>query len=290
MRCNICGSASIGPLNGDGEFPACAACGSELRQRAVALLLSRALFGCDIALCDFPQLKSIRGLGISDLPMLARPLERFFTYTNTYYHQEPSLDLTEPPPPELGLFDFLICSEVLEHVMSPVSRAFEALSRLLKPTGFLLLTVPFGLGEQTEDHFPTATALKVTEVDGKLVAVGHYPDGSYRVHDNLVFHGGHGATLELRLFSETELKSQLASAGFTHVSFLCEGNDGFGVAFPSPCSLPILASKTELTLIRPALAELVQSFATQEVIIRAAAGSKWLRLGRALGLGPRLGQ
>lgn len=288
MRCNICGTASTGPRNGEGEYPACSACGSEVRQRAIALLLSRALFGCDIPLTGFPQLKSLRALGISDLPLLAGPFKRLFTYTNTYYHQEPSLDLTAPPPPDLGLFDFIVCSEVLEHVSAPVDRAFHSLACLLKPSGFLILTVPFGLDEHSVDHFPRATSLKVMEVDGKPVAVGHYPDGSYHVHDNLIFHGGHGSTLELRLFCRADLESQLASAGFTHVSFLCEGNESFGIDFPSPCSLPILASTTHTALSRPALAELVQSFATHHHVLHSAASSKWLRLGRALGFGPRL--
>jgi SAM-dependent methyltransferase len=44
--------------------------------------------------------------------------------------------------PEAQGFDVVLCTEVLEHVTDPV-RAVEKLTRLLKPSGRLLLTAPF---------------------------------------------------------------------------------------------------------------------------------------------------
>ena len=48
-------------------------------------------------------------------------------------------DITELP---ISKYDYLICTEVLEHVPDPVS-AVNSLSRALRPNGKLLLTVPF---------------------------------------------------------------------------------------------------------------------------------------------------
>jgi len=44
--------------------------------------------------------------------------------------------------PEEELFDAVLCTEVLEHVVDPV-RAVEKLTRLVKPEGLLIITAPF---------------------------------------------------------------------------------------------------------------------------------------------------
>ncbi|TWT95621.1 class I SAM-dependent methyltransferase [Neorhodopirellula pilleata] len=44
--------------------------------------------------------------------------------------------------PEDELFDAVLCTEVLEHVVDPV-RAVEKLTRLVKPEGLLIITAPF---------------------------------------------------------------------------------------------------------------------------------------------------
>lgn len=50
-------------------------------------------------------------------------------------------DLHDLPLAE-GAFDFVVCTEVLEHVRDPV-RVLEELRRVLRPGGGLLLTTPF---------------------------------------------------------------------------------------------------------------------------------------------------
>jgi 2-polyprenyl-3-methyl-5-hydroxy-6-metoxy-1,4-benzoquinol methylase len=101
----------------------------------------------DLQLCEFPRLKSVRGLGISDSEIYADRLTECFGYTNTFYHQEPAFDLSRPDETEFGKYDFVICSDVLEHVSLPVERSFESLVRLLKPFGVLIFTVPYTLAE-----------------------------------------------------------------------------------------------------------------------------------------------
>jgi SAM-dependent methyltransferase len=256
-----------------------------MRFRSIALTLSRALFGLDLMLPEFPTLKSVCGLGISDSDIYANRLARIFSYTNTFYHQEPFLDLTVPPQADLGKYDFIICSEVLEHVPEPIERAFQTLCKLLKPTGVLILTVPYAIDEENAEHYSGLEESSLAEVGGQTVLVGRLPSGEYRVFDKLVFHGGPGSTLEHRLFSEAALRQHLASAGFPIVQVDASGSRKFGVTFPNPWSLPIVAKRAPFALSAHGVTELMEQLAIQRAALKT---SRWLRLGRALGLGPKL--
>ena len=55
--------------------------------------------------------------------------------TNTFLHKPPLLNTVSPPKEWLSRFDFVISSDVFEHVVPPVSRAFENALHLLKPGG-----------------------------------------------------------------------------------------------------------------------------------------------------------
>ena len=90
----------------------------------------------------FPDRTDLRGIGLSDDWRYAEKLPSKLSYRNTFYHREPRLDLTDPPEELVGTLDFLIASDVLEHVAPPVERAFENAFRLLKPAGVFILTVP----------------------------------------------------------------------------------------------------------------------------------------------------
>ena len=72
-----------------------------MRLRSLIALLSREIFGVELAIPDFPVLKGIRGFGMSDPPELAQRLAEKFEYTNTFYHQEPRLDIADPSPEHL---------------------------------------------------------------------------------------------------------------------------------------------------------------------------------------------
>jgi len=158
-----------------------------------------------MALSEFPTLKGIRGIGMSDSPQLASRLAEKFDYTNTFYHQAPFFDVTQPDDRDAGRFDFILSSEVMEHVPPPVERSFAALARLLKPDGLLLMTTPYSIGGKTAEHFPELHQYALASPGGRTVLVNRRRDGCLEIFENLVFHGGHGSTLEVRVFSEQSL-------------------------------------------------------------------------------------
>lgn len=287
--CNICGAHNTSTADSsDRERVSCSRCRSSIRFRSIVLALSRALFGLDLKLTEFPVLKSVRGLGLSDSDVYSPGLGNRFSYVNTFYHRDPGFDLSQPDEREFGKYDFVICSDVLEHVPGPVDRAFAALARLLKPTGFLILTVPYSLEPGMVEHYPELAESGFVEIDGRTVLVGRSASGEYRVFDNLTFHGGGGSTLERRIFSDESLRAGLAAAGFATVRFDASGNRGFGVVFTSPCSLPVIATRAPFALNTSGVSELVEQLSAARAVLSALESSRWLRLGRRLGVGPDL--
>jgi SAM-dependent methyltransferase len=247
VTCNICG-ADMGPAanaatSGTRETAGCPVCKSTLRIRSLVALLSREVFGVAMALPEFPTMKGIRGLGMSDSPELARQLAEKFDYTNTFYHQAPVFDVTKPDIRDVGRYDFIVSSEVMEHVPPPVERAFQSLRAMLKPDGLLLMTTPYSMGGKTAEHFPDLHEFTLTSLGGRPVLVNRRRGGSTEVFDDLVFHGGHGSTLEMRFFTDQSLRDALLEAGFTSVHFSAENQPEFGVDHMEPFSLPIVARK-----------------------------------------------
>ena len=245
--CNVCGAECARPSGGFGrEVESCPTCRSSTRVRGLVALLSRELFGVDLALPDFPTLKGLRAFGMSDSPELAGRLAEKFDYTNTFYHQAPRLDITRPSENDLGRYDFIVSSEVMEHVPVPVERAFENLYRMLKPAGLLLLTAPYTIEGKTVEHFPNLHQYALAAPGGRTVLVNRREDGALEVFENLVFHGGDGSTLEMRVFSEAGLKEALRGAGFDSVEVASAGVPEFGVEHAETWSLPIAARKGRL--------------------------------------------
>ena len=259
-----------------------------MRFRSIALALSRALFGLDLPLAEFPVVKSVRGLGFSDSTVYSAGLERAFSYTNTFYDRDPRFDLARPDEREFGKYDFVVSSDVLEHVPAPVDAAFATLARLLKPAGVLILTVPYSLEPDSVEHYPALGDSGFAEVNGQTVLVSRSAAGDYRVFDRLRFHGGSGATLERRIFSEESLRASLAAAGFPIVRFDGAGNRNFGVVFEGPCSLPVIAARAPFALGASGVTELVGHLSAARALLDAVKTSRWLRLGRSLGVGPNL--
>jgi SAM-dependent methyltransferase len=289
FTCNICGhrNASLQDA-GEREKRSCSSCGSSIRVRAILLTLSRALFGLELSVADFPMLKSIRGLGISDSDIYSGSLERCFSYTNTFYHREPALDLSNPDEKEFGRYDFVICSEVLEHIAPPVDRAFQTLARLLKPAGVLILTVPYVPIPSSIEHFPELQEYGLADINGTTVLVNRSMDGSYQVYDRLSFHGGRGSTLEMRVFSETAVQSMLIEAGLSNICIGGKESREFGVVLSGPCSLPMAASRGPFTLNPSGITELVEELTLKRKTLEMVQESHWVRLGRRLGVGPKL--
>ncbi len=240
--CNICGSPSDVPLAAiERETASCPTCGSTLRWRAVVAALSIGLFGRSLTLDAFPHAPELKGLGMSDWEGYAAPLTERLGYRNTYLHQEPALNIMEPVPPGLaGTCDFVISSDVLEHVDPPWQRALEHFGELLVPGGLLVLTVPSKLEGLTEEHYPDLYDYKVVDLAHGRVLVNRTRAGSLQVFEDLVFHGGDGSTLELRLFSAADLLTTLRELGFS-AEVWADPVPEHGVVWHDPWSTPIVA-------------------------------------------------
>jgi SAM-dependent methyltransferase len=286
FTCNLCGQPSrIAPERLDRESRTCSVCGSSVRTRSLIRALSLEIFGANLALPDFPRVKSICGLGIGDKPQYAERLAQVFDYRNTSYTREPRFDITAPPPHEFAAYDFVVSSEVFEHVLPPVEKAFEAAFRLLKPHGVLLLTVPYSLAPNTAEHFGKLHQFGLAQVGDRALLVNRTADGKIEVYEDLVFHfGSSGPALEMREFSETALRAALAAAGFPEVRIHSENDEAFGIIQAEPCSLPIAARRGPFVFSRDAAADLVEQWVALREQCHEWAGAFWVRLGGKLGL------
>ena len=247
FQCNVCGADCQFPLDQLGrETESCAGCQSTPRVRAIVDILARHLIGRSVPLPQFPEHTSLRGLGMTDSENYASRLAEKFDYQNTYLHQEPHFDITAPLTfDQLGAHDFVIASEIFEHVQPPVALAFENAGRLLKPGGLFVLTVPYGTQQHTIEHFPELNEFTIDEVEGTHVLTNRTRQGEMQRYDQLIFHGGPGSTLEMRVFSESDLAQQLRDAGFSEVTFYRDSVLRYGIAWPQPWSRPIAATKSE---------------------------------------------
>ena len=243
--CNVCGTeVSDCALDAiDREVPSCPRCRSTVRYRSIVHLLSLALFDHSMALVEFPRDRSIVGLGLSDWDGYAGPLSKKFSYSNTYFHEPPYLDIAQSVNDRVGTCDFLISTEVFEHVAPPVSRAFRHAFDLLKPGGHLVLTVPFTDAPETIEHFPELHDYRIVQFDDDYVLVNRTADGRYTLHEKLRFHGGTGTTLEMRVFCRADLIKQLSEAGFGAIRIMDENAPEWGIMHKVPWSLPVVAQR-----------------------------------------------
>jgi SAM-dependent methyltransferase len=213
--CNICNSAAFAQTL-ERETPSCATCGSTVRFRWIAHALSLEIFGESIPLPKFPSRRKLKGLGMSDPAPIADVLSERFDYQNTYFHREPRFDIMRATG--AAKFDFIVASEVFEHVEAPVQTAFDNLARLLKPGGFAVFSSPYEAEGDTMEHFPNLDDWKVVELRSGYVLLNRTADGRIETFDNLAFHGGPGSTLEMRVFSEKDLLANCSAAGFTEIA------------------------------------------------------------------------
>ena len=213
-----------------------------MRNRAVIHHLSTVLFGTSLCIDDFPRsARDLAGIGMSDSAAYAVRLAARLRYTNTYFHKKPRLDVLAPPAEYAKRFHFIVSSDVLEHVAPPIGRAFANLHAMLLPGGVLVLTVPFVVDGDTVEHFPELHAYRIVRDDGTAMLVNRTRDGRSQTFRNLVFHGGPGATLEMRVFSESGLLTHLREAGFSDVRVHRESVLAKGICWKHPWSVPITA-------------------------------------------------
>jgi len=321
FTCNLCGTSNTVEAI-PWETPTCSSCGSNVRMRAIIYMLALELFGEERLLPEFPRCDTVKGFGMSDAQCYSTLLGEKVNYTNTFYDREPYLDITESHADQHGTYDFILSSDVFEHVAPPIERAFEEAFRLLKPYGVLCITVPSVIADETAEHYPNLHQYSVIELAGEHVLVNRKKDRTLETYENLVFHGGIGATLEMRLFAQADLVRKLKGAGFSDVVLQMEPVERFGIVFDGPWSRPLVARKQPYPKIsvsnlaaksepaprterapepapgadsrlahlyreKTALEERLGKVETQ---LRLAAESRWLKLGRKIGLGPNLEQ
>jgi SAM-dependent methyltransferase len=247
-RCNICDQGCETRVTELArEEPSCLRCGSTVRARSVIRVLSMELFGVSLPLSEFPMKPDIRGIGLSDWERYAVPLARKLNYTNTYYHTEPRFDILSDLEPELeGTLDFLLASDVFEHLAPPVSQAFANCRRLLKSSGVLVFTTPYTRDGVTTEYYPELDSYEVIEVDGQHILKNVTRDGREQTFKDLIFHGGEGATVEMRLFSAASLQEEFRQAGFGQVKTYSDPDFAHGIYWNldwSGGSFPISARK-----------------------------------------------
>lgn len=242
FRCNLCGGANALPLRRlTREDPSCSRCGSNVRFRSMIHLVTLEVLGRSVALPELPARMDVAGIGLSDAPAYAGPLATRFSYCNTFYHTQPRLDIANIGDEHLGRYDFVIASDVFEHVVPPVAQAFVNARRMLKPGGKFIFSVPFNFENDTLEHFPELHDWSVDERDGRWTLANRTRDGREQRFDDLVFHGGPGSTLEMRLFSRAALEREFAAAGFARMRVADESWLPFGIHWPVPWSVPMVA-------------------------------------------------
>lgn len=296
FTCNLCGAWN--EVEQFATEPATCSCGSNVRLRALVHLLSLELFGRSLPLPAFPRLKSIRGLGMSDKECCAERLADKFDYTNTWYDREPRFDSSRPDSALWGQYDFILSADVLEHVGPPVEATLTQLCRMLKPRGFLGVTVFCSPSDVLREHFPDLHDYRIVPLGGSQVLINRRADGTLEIREDLIFHGGSGSTLEMREFGASSLREKLLAAGFQEVEFLVENLPEIGVFFDHDVSQPLIARKERFAMDSRTIAEFADAYlAAQQTIrkqgdlaeqMRLARQSRWLRLGRRLGIGPKL--
>jgi SAM-dependent methyltransferase len=290
FTCNLCGHANrraTGDL--DRETPSCSSCGSNVRTRGLIHALSLELFGANLTLPDFPRVKSLRGIGTSDSRQYADRLAAKLDYRNTFHDREPRFDIANPGDEHSGKYDFLVSSEVFEHVLPPAGAAFQNAFRVLKPHGFLVFTVPYSLELSTAEHFPDLHEFGLATLGGRVHLINRTREGAVQVFDHLVFHrDGSGTALEMREFSESSLKQLLTAAGFETVRIYSEDYPPFGIAHSEDCSLPIAARKGPFAFGAEPAREVVEQYRDLkrkfDGEMKRLCGKFWFRLGHKLGL------
>ena len=242
--CNICGQhAGLNLPKLHRESISCLNCGSSLRFRTVIHLLSVELFGKSISIPEFPVRRNIKGIGMSDWFGYANKLSEKLDYKNTFYDREPHLDITNINPEMESSLDFLITSDVYEHVVPPVSLAFENAYRLLKPGGFLIFTVPYKKYGITEEFFPNLYDFQIKKDGESPVLLNTTKEGHKEVFKNLEFHHGRGPTLTMRLFSEQSLLEEFNRAGFSQVKIANEPCFEHGIYWNRVTDIPFVLRK-----------------------------------------------
>ena len=160
-------------------------------------------------------------------------LSKKFTYVNTFFDQEPQLDIMNINEHDYMVkHDFIISSDVFEHIISPKQTGFDNLLKLLKPGGTLIFSVPYTHGTETFEHYEGLHEFSVLDFYDEKILVNRDTSGNLQIYGDLVFHGGEGATLEMRVFCEEDILNRLDKAGFENIKVHDQPSLAIGYYWP----------------------------------------------------------
>lgn len=233
-RCNVCGSRNrLESQLFHRELAACRECGANARFRGIIYIVGQIL-GEDVhtPLSNWKVRKHISGIGMSDWPGYAKRLREKLNYQNTFYDRQPQLDIMNLSSNYVEKYDFIICSDVFEHILQPLQRGFDNLFQLLKPCGHLVFSVPYTRADQTVEHYPGLRDYEIFDFQGGKIIVNRDEAGQLQVYDKPVFHGGEGTTLEMRVFCEADVLSRLGQAGFKNIHIYDQPQLSIGYYWP----------------------------------------------------------
>ena len=210
LTCIACGSAPEISVSGR-EDVVCSRCGVTWRIGACLYALHEGL-GVGGAFGKMEPDLSRVGIGVSDDWRLASLLASRFAYTNTFLHRFPYLDISDPPEILRDSLEFVICSDVLEHVMGDVQVAMRGLLSILRPGGFIVTSIPIA-GPDHVEYFPGCRSY--VELGSSVEWTDNL--GIVRRNDAPIYHGGQGQTLTFRQFTEDSFAKALEQAGFANI-------------------------------------------------------------------------
>ena len=199
----------------------------------------------------------------------------------------------------------------------PVERAIGEICRLLKLHGFLAATVPCAPGGEMREHYPDLHEYRVVPLGDSAVLINRRRDGGLEIRGDLTFHRGSGDTLEMRRFGIPRcgpLRWRPASGKF---AFFGDNVAEIGILFDADVSQPFVARKEAFVVDLAGRTQLVDAWRASRLEaeeerkradlmatkherereradrlalqMRWASRSRWLRLGRKPGLGPKFG-
>ena len=112
--------------------------------------------------------------------------------------------------------------------------------QLLKSGGVLIFSVPFMLATDTIEHFPELYDYRLVKWKGGWQLQNRTADGRDQTFTDLTFHGGGGATLEMRQFSLESLKREFVAAGFSSVRVAGVVFLAYGIYWADTWSVPMV--------------------------------------------------
>jgi hypothetical protein len=101
--------------------------------------------------------------------------------------------------------------------------------------------VPYEKTGSTREHFPRLHDYRIVEEGGTAVLHNTTADGEEERFTDLIFHGGDGETLEMRMFSEPDLLQHFARAGFSSAEVQAPYAPEYGILWRIDWAVPIVA-------------------------------------------------